>query len=103
MAKNRVFITGLGLITSIGNDKAAVSASLRALRHGIVRHPPFEGADIPVKVLAPIRDFDVTSSDFEDWKYPATYTIKREIVRALAPHGVYAWCAMLQGIADAGL
>ena len=34
---------------------------------------------------------------------PDPYRIKREILRGMAPHGVYAWCAMQQAIADAGL
>jgi len=30
----RVFITGLGFVTSIGNDAATVTRNLRELRHG---------------------------------------------------------------------
>ncbi len=103
MTPRRVFITGLGFITSIGNDKPAVVKSLRSLAHGIVRYPAFEGADCPVKVLATVKGFEVDSTDFEDWKTPEPYRLRREILRGLAPHGVYAWCAMEQCIADAGL
>lgn len=103
MASRRVFITGLGLITSIGNDRDAVIESLRTLRHGIVRYPPFEADDIPVKVLATVKDFELDEPDFEDWRIPSPYRIRREVMRGLAPHGVYAWCAMEQGIHDAGL
>lgn len=103
MGTQRVFITGLGFITSIGHDRASVGESLRHLRHGIVRYPAFEAADIPVKVVATVKGFDVDSPDFEDWKLPPGYTIRREVMRALAPNGVYAWCAMQQCIADARL
>ncbi|MCB1103656.1 MAG: beta-ketoacyl-[acyl-carrier-protein] synthase family protein [Cephaloticoccus sp.] len=99
----RVFITGLGLITSIGNDVPTVTASLRELRHGIQVYPPFQKDNIPVKVAAPVREFVTDSNDPEDWTYPSQYRIKREILRGMAPHGVYAWCAMQQAIADAGL
>lgn len=99
----RVFITGLGLITSIGNDIESVTGSLRELRHGVQVYPPFQKENIPVKVAAPVRDFVTDSHDPEDWTYPAQYRIKREILRGMAPHGVYAWCAMQQAIADAGL
>lgn len=99
----RVFITGLGLITSIGNDVETVTTSLRELRHGIVQYPPFQDASIPVKVAAPVKDFVTDSNDPEDWTFPAAYTIKREILRGMAPNGVYAWCAMQQAVADAGL
>jgi 3-oxoacyl-[acyl-carrier-protein] synthase I len=99
----KVFITGLGFITSIGNDAATVTTSLREMRHGMVLYPPFQKPEIPVKVAAPIRDFDTDSSDPEDWTFPQRYQIRREVLRGLAPHGVYAYCAMLQAVADAKL
>jgi len=38
----RVFITGLGFVTSIGNDGATVARNLREMRHGfeVVIIPP---------------------------------------------------------------
>lgn len=99
----RVFITGLGFITSIGNDGAAVTRSLRELRHGMEAYPPFQKADIPVKIAAPVRGFQTESNDPEDWTFPDRYSIKREVIRGMAPHGVYAWCAMQQAVADARL
>ncbi len=99
----KVYITGVGFITSIGNDVASVSESLRELRHGVVQYPPFQKPDVPVKVAAPIRDFQTDSTDQEDWVFPARYRIKRELLRGMAPHGVYAFCAMQQAIEDAKL
>jgi 3-oxoacyl-[acyl-carrier-protein] synthase I len=99
----KVYITGVGFITSIGNDVASVSESLRELRHGMVQYPPFQKPDVPVKVAAPIRDFQTDSADQEDWIFPARYRIKRELLRGMAPHGVYAFCAMQQAIEDAKL
>jgi 3-oxoacyl-[acyl-carrier-protein] synthase-1 len=99
----KVYITGVGFITSIGNDAASVSESLRELRHGMVQYPPFQKPEIPVKVAAPIRDFTTDSTDPEDWIFPARYRIKRELLRGMAPHGVYAYCAMVQAVEDAKL
>lgn len=99
----KVYITGLGFITSIGNDIASVAESLRELQHGVVQYPPFQKPDVPVKVAAPIRDFQTDSTDQEDWVFPARYRIKRELLRGMAPHGVYAYCAMQQAIEDAKL
>jgi len=99
----RVFITGLGLITSIGNNVTDVTASLREMRHGIEHYPPFQDPMVPVKVAAPVKGFVTDSNDPEDWTFPERYTIKREVLRGMAPHGVYAWCAMLQALEDAGL
>ena len=99
----KVYITGVGFITSIGNDAGSVSESLRELRHGMVQYPPFQKADIPVKVAAPIRDFQTDTTDAEDWVFPARYAIRREALRGMAPHGVYAYCAMQQAVEDAKL
>ena len=99
----KVFITGLGFISSIGNDKAAVESSLRSLRHGFELYPPFQRPEVPVKVMGTIKDFTVTSVEPEDWTYPARYSIRRELLRSMAPHGLYAHCAMLQAIEDARL
>lgn len=99
----KVYITGVGFITSIGNDAASVSESLRELRHGMVQYPPFQKPEIPVKVAAPIKDFTTDTTDPEDWVFPARYSIKRELLRGMAPHGVYSYCAMLQAVEDAKL
>jgi 3-oxoacyl-[acyl-carrier-protein] synthase-1 len=89
----RVFITGLGFITSIGNDAAAVTTSLRELRHGLELYAPFQSQDIPVKVAAPVKGFSTDSTDPEDWTFPAGTVIKREVLRGMSPHVVYAWQA----------
>jgi 3-oxoacyl-[acyl-carrier-protein] synthase-1 len=99
----KVYITGVGFITSIGNDAATVSESLKELRHGMVQYPPFQKPDVPVKVAAPIRDFQTDTTDQEDWIFPARYSIRREMLRGMAPHGVYSYCAMVQAVEDAKL
>ncbi|MEI7798900.1 MAG: beta-ketoacyl-[acyl-carrier-protein] synthase family protein [Opitutaceae bacterium] len=99
----KVYITGVGFITSIGNDAVAVSDSLRELRHGMIQYQPFQKADVPVKVAAPIRDFITDTTEAEDWVFPARYNIRREVLRGMAPHGVYAYCAMQQAVEDAKL
>lgn len=99
----RVFITGLGFVTSIGNDGPAVSRNLRELRHGFELYPPFQKPDIPCKVVGTIKEFNTDSTDPEDWTFPARYKIKRELLRSMAPNGLFAQCAMLQAVEDAKL
>lgn len=99
----RVFITGIGFITSIGNDADTVVSSLRELRHGVVRYPAFTADNIPVKVAAPVPGFQTDSDDPEDWVTPAPYTVRREQLRSLGPNALYAVCAMQQAIANARL
>lgn len=99
---SKVLVTGLGFVTSIGNDKETVRTSLRELRHGIGQ-PSFLSDKDPIRLTGTIKGFDTSSNDTEDWVIPAPYTIRREVLRSLPAHGVYAYCAMAQAIADAGL
>ena len=99
----RVFITGLGFVTSIGNDVAKVASSLREMRHGLELYPPFQLPDVPCKVVGTVKEFTTDSTDQEDWTFPSRYRIKRELLRTMAPHGLFAHCAMVQAIEDARL
>ncbi len=99
----RVFITGLGFVTSIGNDVTTVTRNLRELRHGFELYPPFQKPEIPVKITGTIKDFTADSVDPEDWTFPSRYRVKRELLRSMAPNGLFAHCAMVQAIEDAKL
>jgi len=96
-------ITGLGFITSIGNDRAAVTHSLRALRGGLEPIELLGNPALPVKVAGTVKEFTVESPSWRDWRYPERYQLSREKLRSLAPHGVYAVCAVEQALEDARL
>ncbi|MGN1068930.1 MAG: beta-ketoacyl synthase N-terminal-like domain-containing protein, partial [Candidatus Fimadaptatus sp.] len=61
----RVAITGMGVITPIGNDIATFRDSLYAGRCGIGPITRFDTADYKCKVAAEVRDFDVTNYGME--------------------------------------
>lgn len=96
-------ITGLGFITSIGNDRATVLRNLRELRHGFERVEFLGNPAVPVKVAGTVKGFAFPTPNWRDWSWPAQFNVDREVIRGLAPHGVYALCALQQAIADAGL
>jgi len=100
---SRVYITGLGFVTSIGNDAATVLGNLREQRHGMALFEPFAAEDSPVKVAAPVRGFQVDAIDPEDWVLPPGLSIRRELLRGMSPHVAYAWSAIQQAITDARL
>ena len=99
----RAVVTGLGFITSIGNNRAEVLESLRTQRSGIELHPEFDRPEIPVKLAGTVKGFEFPTENFETWKFPDGLTIPRQQLRSLPPHGVFAHAAMLEAIADAGL
>lgn len=103
MSKKNVVITGLGFVTSIGNDSKSVADSLINLKNGIELYAPFADPKIPVKCVGTVKNFDTSSYDPEDWTYPERYSLRRDQLRAFAPHCLYAFCSMKQAIEDAGL
>lgn len=100
---HNVCVTGLGFATCLGLDATSVIDRLKTLRHGIVRYPPFDRPEIPVKVAAPIPGFKVDGIDAEDWEFPDTIRFRKEQYRCLSPNVLYAVYAMEQAVADAGL
>jgi len=98
-----VVISGVGFVTPIGNDYASVVASLREGRHGFERVAFLGNPSIPVKLAGTVKEFSVDSMNFRDWKWPARYDVARETLRGLAPHGLYALCAIEQALQDAAL
>jgi 3-oxoacyl-[acyl-carrier-protein] synthase I len=99
----RAVVTGLGFITSIGNDGLSVERSLRELQSGIERVEFLGNPEIPVRVAGTVKEFVTDSPSWRDWRFPAKYELGRETLRSLSPHGLYALCATEQALADTGL
>jgi 3-oxoacyl-[acyl-carrier-protein] synthase-1 len=99
----RVVISGLGLVTSIGNGRAAVLDSLRTGRTGIEIHPELDRPEIPIKLAGTIKGFQVDDPNPRRWQFPAGLDIPWRQLRSMPPHAVYGYAAMLEAIADAAL
>jgi 3-oxoacyl-[acyl-carrier-protein] synthase I len=86
----RVVVTGLGIVSSIGNDKEEVTASLREARSGITFSQDFADHGFRCQVWgAPTLD--------------PTELVDRRAMRFLHKGGAWNHVAMTQAIADAGL
>jgi 3-oxoacyl-[acyl-carrier-protein] synthase I len=96
-------VTGVGFITPIGNDRHSVERSLRDGLHGITPVEFLDNPDLPVKVAGTIKGFEVDSPSWRDWTWPEGYDVPKEVLRGLAPHGLYAIFAVEQALASAGL
>ena len=86
----RVVVTGMGIVSSIGNNANEVLASLREARSGIVAAPEYAELGFRCQVHAAPQI---------DWES----MVDRRAARFLAQGTGYAHIAMEQAIADAGL
>ncbi|PZQ51584.1 MAG: beta-ketoacyl-ACP synthase I [Rhodovulum sulfidophilum] len=86
----RVVVTGLGIVSSIGNDADAVAAALKAGKSGISFAPEYAEHGFRSQVQGK-PEIDV-----------AEHIDKRQL-RFMGDGAAYAYIAMRQAIADAGL
>jgi len=97
----RVAVTGLGFVSSIGNDQQSALESLRLARTGIGIHPELKAANAPVLLAGLIQGFEFPSEYPQSWTWPEHVEIPRVHLRSLAPHGVYAHVALQEALRQA--
>jgi 3-oxoacyl-[acyl-carrier-protein] synthase I len=98
-----VVITGIGFVTSIGHSRAAVSASLRSLTHGLSSWQPVADCEVQLKVAGLVKGFDVNSPNPAAWSWPSEFGISSSDARSMPPNGIYAVAALQQAVKEAGL
>ena len=99
----KVVVTGLGFVSSIGNSIPEVVDHLREQRHGFEAFPALEGENCPPKLYGSIKGFETKGSDPEDWSYPSRYKVARLHLKGMSPHVLYSYFATLDALADASL
>ncbi len=86
----RVVVTGIGIVSSIGNNSEEVLSSLKEAKSGVIAAPDYAELGFRCQVhAAPIIDWESL--------------VDRRAARFLAPGTAYAHIAMDQAIADSGL
>jgi 3-oxoacyl-[acyl-carrier-protein] synthase-1 len=86
----RVVVTGIGVVSSIGNNASEVLASLREAKSGVVAAPEYAELGFRCQVHAPPQI---------DWQS----MVDRRAARFLAQGTAFGHIAMEQAIGDAGL
>ncbi|MCJ2374972.1 beta-ketoacyl-ACP synthase I [Pseudomonas sp. RGM 3321] len=86
----RVVITGLGIVSCLGNDKETVTANLRANRPGIRFNPEYAEMGLRSQVSGSI---DLNLEELID----------RKVYRFVGHAAAYAYLAMKDAITDSGL
>lgn len=87
----RVVVTGMGIVSSLGNNKSEVLDSLRHGRSGITYQPEYAERGLRSHVAGSIKNLDIEA------------LIDRKLLRFMAKGHAYAWLAMQEAIADAKL
>ncbi len=87
----RVVVTGMGIVSSIGNDQNAVLESLRTAKSGIVRAEDYVNLGFRCQVHGAPKDLDVAA------------LVDRRAMRFHGGGTAWNHIAMDQAIADAGL
>jgi len=91
-ARRRIAITGIGLVTPVGNDTATTWTSLLAGRSGVAPIHTFDATGFPVRIGAEVKGFD-----------PGDFVDDRKLLKfANRSHG-FALAAAEQALRDAGI
>jgi 3-oxoacyl-[acyl-carrier-protein] synthase II len=91
MAERRVVVTGLGVLSPIGNDTETAWANAVAGKSGAGLIDNFDTEGFAVKICAAVKGFDPTD------------IVDRKEVRRNDPFIIYGMAAAIEAIADAGL
>src|SRR6266404_4272706 len=91
LMKRRVVVTGLGLVTPLGNTVEATWAGLLAGKSGAGPITKFDTSSFPVRFACEVKDFD-----------PLDYVEKKE-ARKMGAFTHYAIAASDEALADSGL
>jgi 3-oxoacyl-[acyl-carrier-protein] synthase II len=91
LMKRRVVVTGLGIISPVGNDVPTAWANILAGKSGIGPITHFDASTFPTRIAGEIRDFD-----------PAHFVAAKD-VKKMDPFIHYGIAASVQALADAGL
>ena len=88
----RVAVTGMGIVSCVGNDIETFWKNLQNGVCGIDRIKSFPVDDLPVKIGGELKDFD-----------PERYGIEKPFIRKQDPFTIYAMAAANQAMEDSGL
>jgi len=87
----RVVVTGLGIVSSLGNNKKEVYDSLFNARSGITFQPEYAAMGLRSHIAGSIKNLNLEE------------LIDRKLFRFMAKGHAYAWLAMQEAIADSAL
>lgn len=87
----RVVVTGMGIVSSLGNNQSEVLASLKNGQSGITFQQEYADHGLRSNVAGSIKNLNLEE------------LVDRKLLRFMAKGHAYAWLAMQEAIADANL
>ena len=91
MARRRVVITGLGIVSPVGNTVEEAWQNILAGRSGIAHVTKFDASTFPVQIAGEVKNFDITSY------------ISAKDARRMDAFIHFGMAAGIQAVRDAGL
>lgn len=91
MSRRRVVITGMGVVSPVGNSVDEAWESVKNGKSGVTNITLFDSSRLPVKIAAEVKDFDITK-----------YGIDSKATRKMARFSKFCLAASSQAIQDAG-
>ena len=91
MSKRRIVVTGLGMLTPVGNTVEESWKNILAGKSGIAPITAFDTTDFPVKISGSVKNFDATQ-----------YILKKDL-KKMDPFIHFGIAAGLQALEDSGL
>jgi len=92
MKKNRVVVTGYGIISPIGNDVSSFWGGIKDGKSGVGKITSFDASHFDSQIAGEVKGFD-----------PAAYGMNSKDVRRIDKFGQYAVAAGKQAVAHSGL
>ncbi len=90
--KRRVVVTGVGIISCIGNDSKTVLEALRNSTSGIEAKAAYAEANLRSQIAGTIKDREALLAQ-----------VDRKLARFMGDSAVYSYLSMVQAIADSGI
>jgi 3-oxoacyl-[acyl-carrier-protein] synthase II len=92
MSERRVVVTGIGVVSPVGNDKDTLWKNLIEGRSGLRRYEAFDSSIYDCKIAGEVRDFD-----------PAKYFKSAKDARRADRFSQFAMAAAKMAVADSGI
>ena len=99
MSRRKVVITGLGIISPVGNTVEQAWQNILAGRSGINKITRFDASTFPVQIAGEVKDFDITADNEQFGKY----RVSGKDAKKMDPFIHYGLGASFMALHDSGL